>query len=382
MPQYVGEPAANRSGITHATPATRHGDGAGGARAPVLPAGAVLVYAAAAGLTTLAVYLMIVGKSILLPFVIGVFVWYLVNALASVSRRIRIRGRSLPASLRFGVAIVMLVVLTWLVIGLVLRNIDQVVSAAPRYEQNLLQLTNRLGGVMGFDEVPHLLAWFEGVRLTSFLRSLAGALTYLAGSVGTVAVYVTFLLLEQHSFNSKIAALFPDAAREARVHRILERIGDEIQTYVWLKTVMSLLPALASYVVMKSVGLDLAEFWALLIFAMNYIPYIGAWLGVIFPTLLAAVQFGTLGPVLATAGALAVVQFTTGSILEPRIMGKGLNLSPVVMLLSLAFWGTIWGVVGMFMAVPLMVVIMIVCSHVEGTRSIAVLMSADGELRT
>lgn len=350
------------------------------ARGADLPA-SVLNYAAAAGLTALAVYLMIVGQSILLPFVIALFVWYLINALATVSRQIRVGGRSLPASLRFGAAVIILGLLAWLVVTLVVSNIGQVVTAAPGYEQNLRGLVNRAGTVLGWDELPHLYVLFEGERLTSLVRNLAGALTYVAGSIGTVAVYVTFLLLEQHSFSSKIAALFPDTAREARVHRVLERIGAEVQRYVWLKTVMSLLPALASYVVMKIVGLDLAEFWALLIFAMNYIPYIGAWLGVIVPTILAAVQFGAIAPVLWTAGPLSIVQFTTGSILEPRIMGQGLNLSPVVMLLALAFWGTIWGVVGMFLAVPLMVVIMIVCSQVEATRPIGVLMSANGQLR-
>jgi AI-2 transport protein TqsA len=102
---------------------------------------------------------------------------------------------------------------------------------------------------------------------------------------------------------------------------------------------------------------------------------------VIFPTALALIQFGTLRPFLVTALALTVVQFTVGNILEPRLMGKGLNLSPVVMLLGLAVWGTIWGIVGMFLAVPLMVVSMIVFSQFHATRPIAVLMSADGELR-
>jgi predicted PurR-regulated permease PerM len=342
----------------------------------------VLHVAAAAGLTTLTVYLMIVGQSILLPFVLAVFFWYTINALATVSRRVHIRGMPLPATVRLALATVILASIAWTVASIVSDNIGQVVLAAPAYERNLLQLANRVGGAMGFDEVVHLQVLFEGVRLDGVIRSLATATTYLLGSIGTVAVYVTFLLLEQHSFNRKIAALFPDAAREGRVHGVLARIGAEIQTYVWLKTVLGLLPAASSYAVMKLVGLDLAGFWALLIFALSYIPYIGAWLGVIFPTALAAVQFGAPAPVLATAAALALVQFTTGSILEPRIMGRGLNVSPVVMLLSLAFWGTIWGVVGMFMAVPLMVVIMIVCSHVEATRPIAVLMSADGQLRT
>src|SRR5262249_25240388 len=174
----------------------------------------------------------------------------------------------------------------------------------------------------------------------------------------------------------------PNAERQALVRRILQRIATEIQTYVWLKTLTSLMTGVASYLVMRFVGVDFAAFWALLIFALNYIPYIGAMLGVIFPATIALVQFDTLKPFIVTVCALAVVQFTTGSIIEPRIMGKGLNLSPVIMLLSLATWGAIWGVVGMFLAVPLMVVVMIICSHFQPTRSIAIIMSADGDLRT
>jgi AI-2 transport protein TqsA len=114
---------------------------------------------------------------------------------------------------------------------------------------------------------------------------------------------------------------------------------------------------------------------------LNYIPYIGPWLGVIFPAFLALVQFDTLTPFLVTTIGLAIIQFTGGSIIEPRLMGTGLNVSPVFMLMSLALWGTIWGVVGMFLAVPIMVVVMIVCSHFEATRPMAVLLSSDGQLR-
>ena len=195
-------------------------------------------------------------------------------------------------------------------------------------------------------------------------------------------MFVLFLLLEQHIFSRKITVLCPNAEREARVRRMLEQIGSEIQSYLWMKTLMGLLVTGLSYTVMKAVGVDLAEFWALLIFSLSYIPYIGAWLGVMFPTALALVQFETLTPFLITAGLLAVIQFACGSILEPRIMGKGLNISPLIMLLSLSVWGALWGIVGMFMAVPIMVVVMIVCSHFEATRPIAIMMSANGEVRS
>ena len=343
---------------------------------------ALLNHAATAGLVALIVYLMIVGQPILLPLVIAGFTTYLINALATLSSRIRIGGRTLPAAVRFGGAMVIMLFGLWLVVKLLTSNIAQVVAAAPVYERNLQNFMTQFADWIGLEEVPQARQYLQSMSLTTVIRSLAGTLTGLIASLGTVGIYTVFLLLEQHNFPKKIAALVHDPQREALVHRIFERIGAEIQTYVWLKTLISAATGIACYIVMKAVGLDLAAFWALLIFGLNYIPYIGPWLGVIFPAFLALVQFGTLTPFLVTTGLLALIQFIGGSIIEPRLMGTGLNISPVVMLLALSVWGTVWGIVGMFLAVPLMVVVMIVCSHVKATRGIAVLMSANGELRT
>jgi predicted PurR-regulated permease PerM len=342
----------------------------------------VVIFAAGAALAAFGFYLLVVAKSILVPFVIAVLAWYLVNAMATVSRRLRIRGRVLPAFVRFAIALLVVALLSWLVIDLVISNIGQVIAAAPSYERNLRLALEKAADWIGLEEAPQVSELLQGGHLTVVIRNVAWSVTGILGSLGTVAIYLVFLLLEQHSFGKKLVALIPDADRAARVRHILERIGADIQSYIWLKTVMSVLTAGGSYVVMKIVGVDLAAFWALVIFGLNYIPYIGSWLGVIFPTLLALVQFDRLGPFFTTAAGLSVVQFTFGSIVEPKIMGSGLNLSPVVMLLSLAVWGLIWGVVGLFLAVPLMVVAMIVCSQFDATRPIAILMSAHGELRT
>jgi AI-2 transport protein TqsA len=314
--------------------------------------------------------------------VIAVFVWHLINALSALSGRIRLGGRQLPGWLRFGGAIILLLVTSWLAVRLVFDNVGQVMAAGPVYEQNLLRIANRGGSWFGYDELEDIRVLLGGLNINALIRNLTLGLTGVLGSVGTVAIYTVFLLLEQHHFDAKLTALFPDTEKEALVRRILHRIGTEIQTYIWLKSAISAATAAACYVVMKAVGLDLAEFWALLIFALNFIPYIGSWLGVIFPAFLALVQFDSLTPFVATTVTLALIQFTGGSIIEPRIMGTGLNVSPVFMLLSLALWGAIWGVIGMFLAVPIMVAIMIVCSHVTATRPIAILMSADGVLRS
>lgn len=346
----------------------------------------IVVYAAAAFLTALVTGLLIVGREIFKPLVIAILVWHLINgifnALTSLSQRIRIRGRVLPASVRLVAALSLVLVLGWLFVHVMVDNMGQVVARAPVYEQNLRNAANVFNGWFGLEELTSEQPLLERGHVTGVVRGLARSMTGIFGSGGTVAVFVLFLLLEQHIFNRKITVLCPNHERESRVRQMLQQIGLEIQSYLWLKTLMGFLVTGLSYIVMKSVGVDLAEFWAVLIFALSYIPYFGAWLGVIFPTALCLVQFETLTPFLITAGLLALIQFVCGSILEPRIMGKGLNISPLIMLLALSVWGAMWGIVGMFLSVPVMVVVMIVCSHFEATRKLAIILSADGTVRT
>lgn len=341
----------------------------------------IVNFTAAAVLVTLTGYLFIAGGSILLPFVVSIFAAYLINALATASARIRIGGKPLPRTLRVLAAIALLSVLCWLGVSLVISNSNQLMNAAPVYEGNLRRLSLQASDWMGLDEPLPVDALFERGRLTGLLRSMALGMMAMIASLGAIAIYTVFLLIEGNAVGRKIAALFPDPEREALVHRILDRIGNEIQTYIWVKTILSAATTLLSYAIMRYVGLDLAGFWAVLIFFLNFIPYIGAWSGVVLPALVAIVQFDSVTTILGTIIGLTIVQFTGGSIIEPKVLGSGLNISPVVVVLSLAVWGTIWGIVGMFLAVPMMVVLMIICANFESTRPIAILLSADGQPR-
>src|SRR5262245_10568928 len=213
----------------------------------------VLIVASAAALTALITYLMVVGEPIFLPLVIAVLASYLINALTAASRAIRIAGKPLPAGLRLSAAIIIILLLSWFVVDLIVANVGHVVARAPLYERNLREVTDRAAAWLGAEELTAVHSLFDKGRLTSMIRNAADGLMSVVASIGTVVIYVLFLLLEQHSFNKKIAALFPDSTREASVRRMLQRIGCEIQTYVWLKTLTSLLTAFGSYVVMKAV---------------------------------------------------------------------------------------------------------------------------------
>src|SRR5262249_22015281 len=153
--------------------------------------------------------------AILLPLVIAVFVCYLINALSTVTSDIRIFGWRLPNSLRLTGAIVVLLVVAWFVLNLIVGNIYQVTAAVPVYQKNLQLVAERLGGRFGAEHSARLQTLFTNIDLGSTARSLARAIAGLIGSIGTVAIYVVFLLLEQHSLDKKIAALCPGPAREA-----------------------------------------------------------------------------------------------------------------------------------------------------------------------
>jgi len=130
---------------------------------------------------------------------------------------------------------------------------------------------------------------------------------------------------------------------------------------------------------MMLVGLDSAFFWAFLIFVLNYIPIVGAAVGIVAPALFALLQFPTLWEGIFLAIALLALAFTVGNILMPRMQGRQLNIDPVMILLSLGFWGAVWGPTGMFLSTPLTILVMVILAQFDGTRWIAVLLSADGD---
>lgn len=156
-------------------------------------------------------------------------------------------------------------------------------------------------------------------------------------------------------------------------------LGHDVQSYLWLMTLISLLTAGLSYVVMVSVGLDQPAFWALLIFILNFIPTIGSIVATALPSLYSLLQFGDLWPFLVLLVAIGTIQFLIGNILQPRLAANTLNLSQFVVILSLFIWGAIWGVVGMFLAVPITSIAMIVCSNVPALRSVAIILSGSGQ---
>jgi predicted PurR-regulated permease PerM len=343
----------------------------------------VLNFTASAVLVTLVFYLLVVGESLLLPLVIAIALWYLINTLARGFSRIAVAGFKFPMPVCLGASLLTFLLLIWALVNFLSASADDVLDVAPVYQENL---TRRLESVpfidfTAFEERSLSELITDWINIPSYASSIASSFAGILANGGLILIYLGFLFLEQGHFSNKISALMSNPDREDEAHRIITRIRDDIQRYISIKMFTSSLTGILSFTFLFAVGADFAAVWGLLIFLLNFIPTVGSIVATTFPALIALAQsdgYTLFGLVLLGIGAL---QICIGNILEPRLMGSSFNLSPVVILLNLALWNAIWGIPGMFLCVPFLIIVAIVLSHFPQTRRVAIMLSSDGNLR-
>jgi len=331
-------------------------------------------------ITSLVIYLLIIAKHLIIPLIVAISIWYLINTLAGYFQNIRVLGRRVPRMLSFIFAAITIIAIFAFCINIILENAEKMVAAAPRYEQTLDMVIADLLSWLDFDETPSLAKLLNEIDLRPLIVSVGASISNFAGQLILIIIYIIFLLLEQRFFKRKFQAFFSQPGQYRKGVRILERINTSIQTYITVKTFVSFLTASLSYIGMYFIGLDFAAFWAFLIFLMNFIPSIGSILATALISLFALLQFEDLSYFFLTLLVVGSVQLAMGNYLDPRLMGKSLNISPLIVILSLALWGSIWGVIGMALSVPIMVSVMIVLSQFPQTAALSVLLSQDGRI--
>lgn len=328
----------------------------------------------------LTVVVLVVGRPLLVPLAIAVFVWILLSAIRSTLNRLLPAGRRMPVWLGNLVAILIVTVTTYLSILMITSQSDRLTDAIPVYQANFSALLDSIADRFGLEEAPTIDALLDEVDLGAVLSWIGDSVTALMSDVILIAIYVGFLLAEERLLPIKIRHLHRDPADADRTARVALDIATSIQRYIGMKTVISVATAVVSYVILVAVGVDFAAIWALLVFFLNFIPTVGSIIAAIFPALLTLVQFDSVTPFLVVISLLGATQFVFGNVIEPAYMGRSLNLSSLMILLSLSFWGVVWGLAGMFLAVPIMVMTGIFCAQFKGLRWVAVVLSTDGSL--
>ena len=230
----------------------------------------------------------------------------------------------------------------------------------------------------GFSISELILERLDSSAVLRYLQHALLSLTGVFGNVFLVLLTVLFMLLESSGFPSKLRAL-SSRTENLNILEQAEKIRESIVHYVSLKTLLSLLTSVLVGVWVWYLGIDFPMLWAMLAFFLNFIPNIGSILAAVPPMLLALVQY-QFNMMLITGFGYVVINVGIGNMIEPRVMGKGLGLSTLVVFLSLVFWGWVLGPVGMLFAVPLTMIVKIIMESFEETRWIAILVGTNPEV--
>lgn len=329
-------------------------------------------------LVVLAGFLLIVGKPVLLPILAAVIAVYVLVDVSEALGRVPVIGR-LPAVLRRLLVLLIFAAAMFAVAGVVVKTIGQILRDAPTYQANIERLVAQVVALFGLETSPD----WQTIRDATIGRFSVQALISTAflnvSSIGAslflVIVYSAFLLAERAGFAAKLSAALKDPEDAARTEVMIRNINRRIGDYLAAKTLVNLILGVISFAVLWVMGVDFPLFWALLIGLLNYIPYFGSLVAVIFPLVMSILQFGDLQRTLLLAALLTVAQMWVANFMEPRLVGRRVNLSPFVVLVALAVWSALWGLPGALLAVPLTSMLAIVLSAFAPTRPFAVLMA-------
>jgi len=315
--------------------------------------------------------------SFIQPLFFAIFFFYISHPIVK-----SLIERKIPSFVAHLVPLFLVVLILFLIGWMIGAHIDTLAAQFPGYKgrvQGLFQSSlmwvfehlpvvgEKLREVMSGQTIP--LGHLESV-VKATVGNFVGFLSF--GFL--VLFFLIFIMQEAGSMPKRVEAAY-GPRRAAQILGIGNRINKGIIRYVYVKGLASLTVAFLSMITMLAFRLDLAILWGVLTFFANFIPYVGSAAAVAFPVVIAFLQFGSLGAVLAMVLILVGIQILVGNYLEPKFAGQQLNLSPVVVLLSLAFWGWLWGIVGLILSIPIMVSLKLILENIPATREISILMS-------
>jgi AI-2 transport protein TqsA len=319
------------------------------------------------------IYGMQMAKALLVPFLIAAFL-----ALITVRPMMWLQQKRIPsflAALSIVTAIMFLLAIVGAILG---SSIAEFTAALPGYQARLDVIVD---GVFDFvvknlngDESMESLAdmvdpgWAMGL-VASILNSLKDVLT----NAFLIIFTMIFMLLEVSSVSTKVEAAFGRSTESLqRPRAFLQNLG----RYLGFKTLVSIATGACAGALTWSLGLDFPLLWAMLAFLLNYVPTIGSIIAAVPAVLLALVQLGP-GAAGATAIGFGAINVVFGNVIEPRLMGYGVGISPLVVFVGLVFWGFVFGPVGMLLSVPLTMTLKLALESDERTRWIAILIGSE-----
>lgn len=312
-------------------------------------------------------------QNILIPFFIALFLVYLAEPLQILMVRWK-----LPKGLRICLILLLTALLLYLIGQLVYSSVKSINSHLPQYEQRLLGLMDQVIQSLPIpsEEIESFMEnfrWsdhFQPGTVAIMVGASFGQFGGFLGNLFLVLLYMVYLLSERESFFKRVQNSF-QSEKATRITQIITQINQQIASYLEIKTLISLFTSSIVTGILWFFGVDFALFWGILTFLLNFIPSIGSVIATLPPVIIAFLQFDSLWIPLIILLLLISTQMVIGNVVEPRVMGGKLGLSPLVVILSLIFWGWLWGPTGMILSVPIVSAIRIICDNIEMLRPIS-----------
>ncbi len=312
------------------------------------------------------------ARPVLIPFILAVFLSYIIEPVLTFLTRCRC-----PRPGAVLLVLVMMFVFLYLAGVLVYSSGKSLAIELPKYQPRLSDLSQFLQKGLGPLKLDLSLALekLDIGKIGAVILSAIGPFLDLLGKILLVFIFLVFIVAGRGRAATKVQKALGDG-RAGQVRTAFEAINGQVRKYLVIKTVMSLANGLEVWLVLTLFGVDFAALFGFLAFVLNFIPSIGSLTAMTFRVGFAFFQFGTFWTPFWVLVITAGLDGILGNLIEPRIMGKGLGLSPLIVFFSLLFWGWLWGVPGMILSIPLTAVIKIVCQNVPVLRPVAVLMGS------
>jgi predicted PurR-regulated permease PerM len=316
-------------------------------------------------------------QAIFLPFVVALFLAQIFAPLVAALRRY------VPFALALVVVLLLVTVILFAASWVVYTTVESFAATVPRYQAKLTSalegVAERIAAVSPWArEQIEQFRWEEAMKasaVTAFIAAGLSSFVLFFNELLLILLFLVFLLAGSEGFPIKLKRAFAEEQAE-RLETLTANIREQVQRYLLMKTLVNLGHGVLVTALFAAFGVDFPFLWGFVAFLAHYIPNLGAIFSIGLPTVFLFLQFDSPGTALLVTLLNAGIQLFVANAVEPRVMGASLDVSPLLVLFSLIFWGWLWGAWGMVLAVPISATLKIICANVEALKPLAVLMSA------
>ena len=322
-------------------------------------------------------------KDILIPVTIALFLTFLFHPLL-----LFLQKYSVP---KWATVILIVIIVTgiyYLIVLLFISSYDTFIVNMQVYSKNLISSLNQIllpfnitfkqfADMLNIDSKLNISSILEKLFKAGVIQDAFNSMTGILGDFFISLIFWLFMMLGKTKFEERLKFAYSD--RKDAVEENIKLINTQLQSYIIIKTILSFIAGVLVTIILFIYGIDFALIWGLLTFILNFIPNIGSFIATAAPILIALLEYGFGLRTISLTVLLLVVHNIIGNFIEPHYLGRRMDLSPVFVLFSLIFWGWIWGIVGMFLAVPIAAFMKILFSNIAPLKPVAVLMGSRQE---